>query len=420
MNILFLAHRIPYPPNKGEKIRAYHELEFLGGGHNVDLFCFADSRAEAEQQRALQGLCRRIYVETRGKSTVAAGAGRSILRREPLSCGCFFSPKFKSKINQALVAETYDVIFVFCSSMAQYIPQPAHVPMVLDLVDVDSAKWAQYATRSRFPVSWLFTREARKLARYEKRLVRASYSTIVTTLQEARLLGGDDIPRVEVIGNGVEIPAAPADKPPQDILALQPYVLFVGTMDYLPNVDAVEYFAQDIFPRVRDRHPELKFVVAGRDPSRRVRKLARQAGVVVTGAVADVNTYLASSSAVVAPFRIAQGIQNKLLEALAAGKPVVTTSGPAAAIGATHNAELLVADTAAEFVSAVVSLLENPQLYLGYNQAREFVGRNFSWNENLNKLELLLQRAANSNLRIDKGALAGAGPSEKSLERAFG
>jgi sugar transferase (PEP-CTERM/EpsH1 system associated) len=405
VRILFLAHRIPYPPDKGEKIRAYHELKFLGGRHSVDLFCFADSRAEAEQERGLRGLCRSIYVETRGKSTVAAGAVRSILRGEPLSCGCFFSHRFKDKIDQALATETYDVIFVFCSIMAQYIPLPAPAPMVMDFVDVDSAKWAQYAERSRLPLSWLFKREARELARYEKKLVCASSSTIVTTVQEARLLHGDEIPPVKVIGNGVELPTARAEGPPPYILALQPYVLFVGTMNYLPNVDAVEYFAKDIFPRVRHRHPELKFVIAGRDPSRRVRRLARQVGIVVTGGVPEVNTYLAGSRAVVAPFRIAQGIQNKLLEALAAGKPVVSSSGPAAAIGAAHGTDLLVADTPAEFASAIVSVLEDPELYFRFNCGPEFVRRNFSWCEKLDKLELLLQRAANPHLRIEQEAL---------------
>src|SRR5262249_9789420 len=147
--------------------------------------------------------------------------------------------------------------------------------------------------------------------------------------------GGQELP-VEVISNGVEIPRAQPEALPAEIKGLQPYLVFIGTMSYLPNVDAVEHFAEDILPRVRERYPEMKFVVVGRDPVRRVCRLARKPGVIVTGTVPSVETYLAGSSAVVAPFRIAHGIQNKLLEALAMGKPVISTPGPAAAIGATQ------------------------------------------------------------------------------------
>jgi sugar transferase (PEP-CTERM/EpsH1 system associated) len=278
--------------------------------------------------------------------------------------------------------------------MAQYLPRPVPVPVVMDFVDIDSAKWAQYARRSRPPLSWLFAREARELARYEREWARASSSTVVTTRQEASLLSGEGISGIEVVGNGVDISPARIEALPEEIRALQPYALFVGTMDYLPNIDAVEYFVKDILPRVRERHPELKFVVAGRDPVRRVRKLAGKPGVVITGTVPAVEPYLAGSTVVVAPFRIAQGIQNKLLEALAAGKPIVSTSGPAAAIGAGHSEMLLVADTPQDFANAVMALLENPELYRRFSKGVDFVRRNFSWHANLNHLEHLLLRAA--------------------------
>jgi sugar transferase (PEP-CTERM/EpsH1 system associated) len=393
MKILFLAHRIPYPPDKGEKIRAFHELQFLGSRHEVDLLCFADSDAEAEEQKALKDLSRNIYVETRSRTKLAAGVARSFLRGEPLSCGCFFSWKFQVEVRRALALCTYDVIFIFCSSMAQYLPRPLPSPVVLDFVDIDSAKWAQYAQRSRPPFSWVFAREARKLARYEEDWARVSSSTIVSTRQEASLLQGEGIP-VEVVSNGVEIPEERLDPLPAEIRALQPYAVFVGTMDYLPNVDAVEYFAQEILPRVRERHPELKFVIVGRDPARRVRKLKRTQGVVVTGTVPEVGTYLAGATVVVAPFRIAQGIQNKLLEGLAMGKRIISTPGPAAAIAASHGENLLVADNSQDFAQALVALLEDPEIYCCYSEGVDFVRKNFNWRDKLNHLEQLLLRAA--------------------------
>jgi sugar transferase (PEP-CTERM/EpsH1 system associated) len=394
MKILFLAHRIPYPPNKGEKIRAFQELRFLGTRHKVDLLCFADSDAEARHQEALKSLCRHIYVETRSRTRIAAGAARSLLCGEPLSCGCFFSSKFQAEVRRTLAMGSYDVIFIYCSSMAQYLPRPLSAPVVLDFVDIDSAKWAQYAQRLRPPLSWLFAREARELARYEKDWARLSASTIVTTSQEASWLVGEGIPPVEVVGNGVDIPEPRPDPLPEKIRALQPYALFVGTMDYLPNVDAVEYFAEDILPRVREQHPELKFVIAGRDPARRVRRLKRLPGVFVTGTVPEVETYLVGATVVVAPFRIAQGIQNKLLEALAVGKPIVSTPGPAAAIAASHGETLLIAGTSQEFAKSLVGLFEDPELYGRFSKGVDFVRRNFSWQDKLDRLEQLLLRAA--------------------------
>jgi len=398
MKILFLAHRIPYPPDKGEKIRAFHELKFLGVRHTVDLYCFADSEEEARQQTGLRDYCRRIYVESRSRLKMVEGAARSFLRREPLSCGFFSSRKFQSEVHRALATEAYDVILVYCSSMAQYVPWPLATPVVMDFVDIDSAKWSQYAKRSRPPLSWVYEREARTLAAYEEKWARVSSSTIVTTRREAALLCGAGIPPVQVVSNGVEIPT-PRDRVFLEAnRALKPFALFVGTMDYLPNIDAVEYFAVQILPRIRERHPELSFLIVGRNPIRRVRKLGRKPGVVVMGTVPNVEVYLAECVVVVAPFRIAQGIQNKMLEALAACKPIVSTPEPAAAIGAKHGETLLVAETAKDFASAVVALLEDPALCCRFSNGADFVRKNFAWHENLNHLEQLLLRAAGSCL----------------------
>jgi polysaccharide biosynthesis protein PslH len=393
MKILFLAHRIPYPPNKGEKIRSYHELKFLGGRHTVDLLCFADSQDDERGQTELKGLCRTIYVERRARTRILQGAFRSVLRGEPLSCGCFFSHRFQQEVRKMLSLNTYDVILIFCSSMAQYLPSPAPAPVVMDFVDVDSAKWADYARQGRAPLSWLYRRETRELARYEKIWAARSHSTVVSTQQEAALLADRGLSSVAVIENGVDIPAH-IRKLPEEINALLPYVAFIGTMDYLPNVDAVVHFAEELLPRIRKTHGELKFVIVGRDPTSRVRKLARLPGVVVTGTVPEVETYLAGAVAVVAPFRIARGIQNKMLEALAMGKPIVSTPGPATAMGAVHGETLLIAETPDKFVGALLALLEDRNLYSRLSSGADFVRRNFNWQDKLNQLEMVLLRAA--------------------------
>lgn len=395
MKILFLAHRLPYPLNKGEKIRAYHELRYLGKHHTIDLFCFADSEQEASLG-PLKDHCRRCYVEIAGKPRQFRGLLRSLVRREPLSCGFFFSRKLQKAIAEAVEHERYDAIFVFCSSMAQYLPADSRIPVILDLVDIDSAKWAQYAERSIVPWSWLYRREAQRLAAYERRWAAECACTLVSTAQEARLLG-NGFPSVEVLANGVEISSFGKASLPDEVRRLQPYALFVGNMDYFPNVDAAEHFARDILPHLANSQPELKFVVAGRNPWRRVRRLARDPRVVVTGSVPDVNPYISGASVVVAPFRIAQGIQNKILEALAAGKPVVATSGPAAALGAGYREVLLVADNPQDFSAAIAAVLDDETLRIRFRKGPEFVSRHFCWDTNLERLDQILRKVAASS-----------------------
>jgi len=350
---------------------------------------------EAKGAQALKKLCRRVHVEIRSSVSTLLAAARNLWKHEPLSPAFFWSAKLHAAIRRALVTDKYGLIFVYCSSMAQYMPQPAPVPVVIDFVDADSVKWAQYGQIARFPLSWLYAREARCLADYEKQLAGASAASVVTTLQEAALLDGEGHLPVQVIANGVSLPPASADaKLPAEIARLHPFVLFVGTMDYLPNVDAVEYFAKEIWPCVHRRHPTGRFVIAGRNPTRRVRELAQVPGIVVTGDIPEVRPYLAGATAVVAPFRVSQGIQNKILEALAAGVPVVSTPRPAQAIGARDGETLLIASTTQEFVRALNSLLEDPELRLRFRRTPEFVREHFDWQKNLSRLEQLLESLA--------------------------
>jgi len=395
MKILFLVHRIPYPPNKGEKIRAFQELRFLAARHTIDLFCFADSTEEADQQWHLRDLCRRMYVEKRGSISAKLRMAQSLWRGAPLSNGYFYSAKLRTEVRNALAAERYDLIFVYCSSMAQYLPMPAPAPVVIDFVDVDSAKWAQYARLSRFPMSWLYSREARLMTKAEEQAARTSSVSIVTTRQEALLLNPEGKHRVQVVGNGVAQPPISINAHlPGPIAKLQPYILFVGQMDYRPNVDAVTFFVDEIFPSIRNKHPEVRFVIAGRNPTSDVKRLAKKPGVVVTGAVPDVHPYLMGSSVVVAPFRISQGVQNKILEALAVGKPVVSTSRPAEAIDAVHGETLLIADSPEEFAQSVSDLLGSSELRGRFERGSEFVRQKFDWQTNLARLEKLCEQCA--------------------------
>ena len=395
MKILYLAHRIPYPPNKGEKIRCFHQLQFLSARHSIDLFCFADSAKEAEGSQALKAFCRHVHVETLLPRTGYLRLARGLFADLPASVAYYDSLAMHAAVQEAVRTGDYDLIFVYCSSMAQFVPLSAQVPKVIDFVDADSSKWTQYSRCSAFPLSWLYAREGAALARYEKRTAEAFELSLVTTPQEALDLGGGGCSSVEVVGNGVSAPPAlDSQNLPTEIRQLQPYVLFVGTMNYRPNADAVSYFAKEIFPLLRQSHPGLQFLIVGRSPTPEVRRLGRLPGVVVTGSVCDVHGYLAGAAVAVAPFRIAQGVQNKVLEALVAGVPVVLTSRPARAFSSPAADLLIVADTPAAFADAVRAALDKPELRRRSLEAAPDLQHLLSWQRNLGRLEELVEHLA--------------------------
>jgi sugar transferase (PEP-CTERM/EpsH1 system associated) len=397
MQILFLTHRVPYPPDKGERIRAFHELRYLAARHEVDLFCFADSQECAENQRYLRSMCRNVHVEVLSKPVRILQAASNFCTGRPLSFGFFRSSKFDDAVQQELHRHNYDLIFVYCSSMGDAIPQPAPAPVVVDFVDADSQKFRQYAARSGFFRRWLYAREARTVAAAEQSLGHSAELSLAVTEHDARELGTGrpgGFP-VEVVPNGVEVSEASDTKEAARLAELKPFALFVGTMNYPPNSDAATWFAREILPLVRGVHPELKFVIVGRDPNRRVRELARIPGVVIIGAVPHAFEYFRGAELSVAPFRISQGFHNKIAESLAVGTPVVTTSRAMAGIGLGEREGLFVADTAKDFAGKVSAVLKNQELRIELCKGVPSVRDLLSWDARLGKLEQLIVRVAN-------------------------
>lgn len=362
MQILFIAHRVPYPPNKGEKLRALWILRELSKSHAVDLFSFYDDREDLKHVPELRKYCRNHYLEKIPwvKSRLRAVGG--LLLGKPFSTEFFRSPRMERRIRSALHSGYYDRIVVFSSSMAQYARVTGKIPKVLDLVDVDSDKWLQYANQGAWPWSWLWRREARLLGEYESSLVAEFSNTVVCTDAESRLLRSKaSTGRISVLQNFLDANAyCPSDQPlPDFIRAWQPYVVFSGSMDYRPNIDAVRYFCAEVLPLVRKRLPELRFVIAGRNPSRSILALKSNSNIQVTGAVSDIRPYLWGAAIAVAPMRIARGVQNKILEALASGIPVITTTAAATALPAPLRDLLVVADQPHEISTALVTMLRD-------------------------------------------------------------
>src|SRR5208337_1830312 len=399
MQILFLAHRIPYPPDKGETIRSFHELRYLAGKHKVDLFCFADSALGPKDWQFIQGTCRHVYVEVLPKPLRFLGMARSLLTGRPLSFGFFYSRTFEKKVRQALRRSKYDLIFVFCSAMGQYLPDPAPAPVFVDFVDADSEKFRQYARMSGFPRDWLYAREARTVAAAEQALGRIARISIACAENETKQLRGTapEAFKVEVVSNGMEVPDFSETQLSARILDLQPFAVFVGTMSYWPNSDAAIYFAREIFPLVRRRHPELKFVIVGRDPGQSVRSLTDIPGVIVTGWTSDVYQYVRHADVSVAPLRISQGYQTKITESLIVGTPVVTTSRAMAAIGLSECEGLFAADSSEQFADRISSLLQDLPLRRELRARAAAVRRRLSWDIPMRKLEDLLAQAVDKS-----------------------
>ncbi len=330
----------------------------------------------------------------RQANPVLAGWGELRYRKANI-VRIFSFPQVQEKVRQALSRCNYDVIFVYSSSMGQSVPRPAPAPVVVDFVDADSQKFRQYAARSGPLRRWLHTREARTVAAAEQSLGHMAALSFAVTEHDAReLCGGNaDGFKVEVVSNGVQVPDSSAIEEQSKFRDLRPFALFVGTMSYPPNSDAAAYFARDILPLVRKFHPDLKFVIVGRDPDRRVRELAAIPGVFVVGAVPDAFDYFRNAEVSVAPFRISQGFHNKIAESLAVGTPVVTTIRAMAGVGLSEREGLFVADTPEAFADRVSAVLNDQGLRRELRNGAASVRKRLSWETRLGRMEELIVQA---------------------------
>ena len=386
MRILYLCHRIPYPPDKGEKIRAFRQMRAMAERHDVDLFTLADDAADMTHRGKLLEYCRHVTVARIDPRLARWRALPFLLTTKPLTVPYFHSSELQSKVRQAMRQRSYDRIFVYCSAMAQYVDHTERVPVIVDLVDVDSDKWRQYAAWTSFPYSFIYRREAKRLREYERSICEKSTCVCVTTAREAALVrqlsGGA---RVHVIPTGVDATQLqPAARPSE---SSTPTIIFTGVMDYFPNQEAVRLFARQVLPLIRRCVPAARFLIVGRNPSRQVSELRKLDGVEVTGYVTDVRAYLAQAHVSVAPFTIAAGIQNKVLEALAFGLPIVATPRAVQALAKDVADIIETGETPEELAAKVVRFLRDPQFAESRGlEGRRRVAATYAWDRALDKL----------------------------------
>lgn len=392
MRILYLCHRIPYPPNKGDKIRAFHQIRAIAAKHEVDVFTLADDPADLAHRAELAKYCRQVTVARVRPLVARLKALPFLFTAKPMTLPYFYSGELAAKVRGAVRIRNYDRIFVYCSAMAQYVESADGVPVIVDLVDVDSDKWQQYAKLRRFPISSVYRREWRNLREYERKICEQAACVVVSTEREAKLLREiSDKATIHAIPNGVDTAYFdPAAVPPQKTL---PTIIFTGDMSYFPNQEAATYFARTVLPLVRKSVKDARFLIVGRNPSGQVLRLSEMDGVEVTGFVPDVRTHLAQAHVAVAPFSIAAGIQNKILEAIAYGLPVVATSKAAQGLSAVVARLVEIGDTDEEMASAIVRLLLDSQSAQRKAEiGRRCVAEEHSWNRSLDQL---LQLAEN-------------------------
>lgn len=385
-NLLYVVHRLPYPPDKGDKVRSYHLFRHLAARHRVFLGTFVDDPDDLRHLPQVRSMCAGLHVVRLDPRRARLASLAGLATGKALTLEYYRDAGLARWVRDTVKAERIDAALAYSSSVVPYI-EDLGVPTLVDFVDVDSAKWDAYAERHAWPVSWLYRREGERLLAYERAAAARAGASFFSTEKEAALfrrLAPECADRVEGMDNGVDAAMFSADPARGSPYAAGEIpVAFTGAMDYWPNVDAVTWFAAEVLPGLLARFPTLRFHVVGRNPAPAVRALAG-ANVDVTGTVPDVRPWLQHAAVVVAPLRLARGIQNKILEAMSMGRPVVAAADCAAAMRAVPERDLLVAGDAQGFVKQVAALLDDPARAAAVGAAaRDCVLREYSWDAHL-------------------------------------
>jgi sugar transferase (PEP-CTERM/EpsH1 system associated) len=388
-NLLMVAHRVPHPPNKGERIRTWNMLRELSHHFAVYLACPVDTRIQLDTWKVLAGVTEGLALEPVDRLGRWVTAGRRALRGRSLTEGLFHSHSLADIIRRWMREHKFAAGLAVCSSVAEYLVDLPLPLKVIDLIDVDSAKWSAYARRSVPPRRWIYQMEAARLGQYERYLARVFDHVTVTTDHEAALLG-EHVPDqpIHVVPNGVDleyfdVPAAPH----------LPVAVFTGALNYRPNVDGLVWLVNEVWPQVRSAVPGAVLRIVGRDPVERIRRLGQCPGVDMVGPVDDVRTYLSEAATAVVPVWLARGVQNKVLEAMAAGKPVITTPDAAQGVGACDGEHCYVAQHADQWAGRLITLLsDRASGQQVARQGRQFVEQTRNWEHCLQPLMRLLGR----------------------------
>lgn len=392
-HLLFLVHRIPYPPNKGDKIRSYHLLKHLAQNYHVHLGTFVDDPDDWQYVDHVKTLCDETHFAKLNPLTAKVCSLSAFVSNRPLSLDYYRNDALQTWVRDIQKKHAIQRVLVFSSAMAQFVEPDCYSRRVIDFVDIDSDKWMQYSERKSWPMNWVYRREGRQLLRYERHIAQQFDASLFVSNAEATLfkqLAPESAEKTGFFSNGVDTDYfSPEHTFENPYAENETAIVFTGAMDYWPNVDAVQWFAQEIFPAVLAANPQAIFAIVGSRPTAQVQVLATQAGIRVTGTVPDVRPYLAHAKVSVAPLRVARGIQNKVLEAMAMGMTVVVSPQALEGIDAETNKELVLAENSAEFIDAIRSVLQQDTTSMK-QAARKKVIAQFGWSSNLASVDALL------------------------------
>ena len=395
MKALFLSQRVPFPPDRGDKITSWHMVERLSRSHEVTIIAFSHDRADEGGAEALRAKGFEVVTIDHDERAKKLAALPLLLGRKPLTLGVYGSKDLQAEVDRR-VSET-DFAVAFSSSMGAFLlPHPA-LPKLVFMGELDSDKWRQYSEVKSFPMSWVYKREARTLFAFERELAAASEETVLVTPLEKEIFEREiPGPANCVIRNGVDLehfhPAPERAEPG--------HLVFTGVMDYFPNSEGCEWFVKEVMPLIHHRHPDAHLSIVGARPTPEVEALAASPHVTVTGRVDSTAEWLQRASVAVCPLRIARGVQNKVLEAMACGLGVVATTPASQGTEATPGDHFLLADEATTFATEVANLLDSPERasQLG-RSARQLMEETRSWKTNYDELDRAIERIMRDNKR---------------------
>jgi polysaccharide biosynthesis protein PslH len=396
--ILFLAHRTPYPPDRGDKIRSWNILKRLAKIAPVHVAALLDPEDTTDDLQALRNVAASLTLVPCAKSKLK-GALVGLATGQSASVAALRSSGFQARVDALLAGHPIQAIYAYSGQMAQFVRPGGKVRFVMDFVDMDSAKFATFAEQGRGLVAWANAQESVRLLQYEKNV--SEYADLALFVSEAeaalfRAKTGLGPEKVRALDNGIDLDRYTPNHPIRVSMgtAEGSLIVFTGQMDYRPNVDAVTAFARETLPLIRALLPDTSFAIVGRAPTPAVTALADFPGVIITGAVPDTRDWIARADVVVAPLKLARGIQNKVLEAMAMAKPVVASTPAAEGIDAAPGTELLIADSPREQADAILTLFANPAKAKALAQAaRARMEARYGWDATLADLPHIMGMA---------------------------
>ena len=381
MRILFVAARFPSPPRQGFQVRAAHQIRLLAPRHRITLVAFAPHEPSGPARDELARYCEDVVTVPVGRTEMVAALARGVLSDRPFQTALYETPAMRRAVAQIVAERRHDVVHVQLARMARHL-EGAPMPVVVDLIDALSLNMERRAGRDPGPARYAAALEAKRLRRYEQWLCRTfAHATVVSAVDRAAI---GDFPNLSINPNGVELARFPFR--PNGPRA--PRIAFTGNLGYFPNVDAVEWFAKEVLPRVRRARPDATFIAAGTRPHRRVRALGDAQSIVVQEDVPDVGAVLARATVAVAPMHAGSGQPLKILEAMACGTPVVATPIAASGLDAEPGRHLLVGTDAESFAAQVLRVLDEPGLARSLAvEARRLMEERYTWERSVATLE---------------------------------